>query len=150
MSDIVVIKKELGDALRELPLTKNALVNKQNITLNNTNTTTTPAPLNKVKRLAKLPDVEEYNEEREKLEPQIIQIKIKLEGNGDHFLILRLQLFYAVSQLTGRARNLAQEPVRNNLKEWTLIKTFYKWCHTKFGDPNAAITARRELKEIKQ
>ena len=55
-----------------------------------------------------------------------------------------------MSQLTDRARNLAQELVRNDLKEWTLIKTFYEWCHTKFGDPDAAITAWRELKEIKQ
>ena len=74
---------------------------------------------------------------------------MKLKGNGDHFLTLRLQLFYAVSQLTGRARNLAQEPVRNNLKEWTSMETFYEWCHTKFGDPDAAMTAQRELKEIK-
>ena len=70
-----------------------------------------------------------------------MQIKMKLEGNGDHFPTLRLQLFYAVSQLIGKARNLAQEPVRNNLKEWTLMETFYKWCYTKFGDPNAAMTA---------
>ena len=63
MSNMVVIKKELGDALRELALTKNASVNEQNKTLNNTNTTTTPISLNKAKRLAKLPDVKEYNEE---------------------------------------------------------------------------------------
>ena len=55
-----------------------------------------------------------------------MQMKMKLEGNGDHFLILRLQLFYAVSWLTGKACNLAQEPVRNNLKKWTLMKTFYE------------------------
>ena len=66
---------------------------------------------------------------------------MKLEGNGNYFLILRLSLFYAVSQLTGKARNLAQKPVRNNLKKWTLMETFYKWCHTKFSDPDAAITA---------
>ena len=30
------------------------------------------------------------------------------------------------------------------------METFYKWCYTKFGDPDAAITAQRELKEIKQ
>ena len=70
-----------------------------------------------------------------------MQIKIKLAGNGDYFPTLRLQLFYAVSRLTGRARNLAQEPVRNDLKEWTLMETFYEWCRTKFGDPDAAITA---------
>ena len=66
---MAVIKKELGDALRELALTKNALMDEQNKTLNNTNTTTTPTPLNKAKRSAKLPDIKEYNREREKLEP---------------------------------------------------------------------------------
>ena len=66
---MAVIKKELGDALRELALTKNALADEQNKTLNNTNTITTPAPLNKVKRSAKLLDIKEYDKEREKLEP---------------------------------------------------------------------------------
>ena len=55
-----------------------------------------------------------------------------------------------MSYLTGKARNLAQELVRNNLKEWTLMEIFYEWCRTKFGDPDAAITAQRELKEMKQ
>ena len=63
MFNMVVIKKKLGNALRELALTKNALVDKQNKTLNNINTMMTPVPLNKVKRSAKLPDVKKYNKE---------------------------------------------------------------------------------------
>ena len=30
------------------------------------------------------------------------------------------------------------------------MDAFYEWCRTKFGDPDAVITARRELKEMRQ
>ena len=30
------------------------------------------------------------------------------------------------------------------------MDAFYEWCYTKFDDPNIAITAYRELKEMRQ
>ena len=36
------------------------------------------------------------------------------------------------------------------MKDQPTINTFYKWCYTKFGDPDAAMTARQELKEMRQ
>ena len=30
------------------------------------------------------------------------------------------------------------------------MDTFYEWCYTKFSNPDTAITARRELKEMRQ
>ena len=79
-----------------------------------------------------------------------MQLKMKLEGNKDWYLIVKIELFYAVTRLTERAQNLAQESVRNEIQEWPTMDAFYKWCHIKFGDPDAAITAHRELKEMRQ
>ena len=62
---------------------------------------------------------------------------------------MKIELFYAVTWLTERAQNLAQEPVRNKIQEWPTMDAFYKWCYIKFGDPDAVITARRELKEMR-
>ena len=71
-----------------------------------------------------------------------MQLKIKLEGNRDQYLIVKIELFYAVTQLTERAQNLAQKPVRNKMQKQPTMDTFYEWCYTKFGDPDAVITAR--------
>ena len=66
---------------------------------------------------------------------------MKLEGNKDQYLTVKIELFYAVTQLTERAQNLAQELVRNEMQEWPTMDAFYKWCYTKFGDPDMVITA---------
>ena len=29
------------------------------------------------------------------------------------------------------------------------MESFYKWCRTKFSDPDGTMTARRELKEMR-
>ena len=79
-----------------------------------------------------------------------MQLRMKLDGNSDWYPELKTELIYAVSRLTERARNLAMEPVRNGMMEWPSMDSFYEWCRTKFGDPDKAMTARRELKEIRQ
>ena len=75
---------------------------------------------------------------------------MKLEGNKDWYSTVKMKLFYAVTRLTEKAQNLAQKPVRNKMQEQPTIDTSYKQFYTKFGDPDAAITARRELKEMRQ
>ena len=162
ISDLADTKKELGAARRELAQTKLALVDEQNKNLgtptNSTTTNSTPPPatppfagINEtVQRSAKLPDAPEYGGDRDSLEPWIMQLKMKLEENKDWYPTVKMELFYAVTRLTERARNLAQKPVRNEIKEWPTMDAFYEWCRTKFGDPDAAMTARRELKEMRQ
>ena len=103
------MKKDLGVARRELAQTKLALVNEQNknlgtpinsITINLTPLPTTPPliGINEiVRRSAKLPDTPKYKGDRDSLESQIMQLKIKLEGNKDQYLMVKMELFYAVS-----------------------------------------------------
>ena len=154
-------KKELGHARREIAQLKLELVNEQNnpyrssLTTSSGPTSPTPLPVTggtneKAQRSAKLPDAPTYGGDRDDLEPWIMQMNMKLEGNKDWYPTLKMELFYAVNRLTDRARNLVQEPVRNNMKERPTMDAFYDWCRVKFGDPDAAMTARRELKEMRQ
>ena len=53
--------------------------------------------LTKANYSAKLPDTPEYTGERNNLEPWIIKLKIKLEGNADYYLIIKSELFYIIS-----------------------------------------------------
>ena len=109
ISEIADTKKDLGVARRELAQIKLALVNEQNKNLgtptNSITMNSTPSPaispltgINKtVRRLAKLPDAPKYKGNRDSLEPWIMQLKMKLEGNKDWYLTVKIELFYAVS-----------------------------------------------------
>ena len=59
-------------------------------------------------------------------------------------------MFYIVFCLTERAYNLAQNLVRNEIREQLTIEAFYKQCYIKFGDPDKAIVACCKLKKIRQ
>ena len=103
------IKIYLVNARRELAHTRIELANKkmQNleqgipisiiiITLPPQTTFINPNGI-KANHLAKLPDTPKYIGERDDLKPWIMQLKIKLEGNMDYYLIIKSKLFYAVS-----------------------------------------------------
>ena len=99
ITDLADLRKNLVITRRELAQTKLKLTDKQNkiaglgsfskplITpMNSTTFPTTPITgrtNEKIQQSAKLPDIPEYGEDRDSLEPWIMQLKIKLKGNKD-------------------------------------------------------------------
>ena len=102
------------------------------------------------KRSAKLPDVEEYWGERSKYRAWINNLKTKFVANGDHFPIDKLKMLYAFGRMRGTAAERAAPMIdENGDPEWKNLKAFYDWCDVKFGDPDAASTAKRIIQETK-
>ena len=92
--ELAETKKGLVAARKELAQTKLELVDKQSKNSSNSvssspATLATPMTLNqsviseKNQRSAKLPDAPEYKGDHESLEPWIMQLRIKLDGNSD-------------------------------------------------------------------
>lgn len=107
----------------------------------------TPVPAPKT---SKLPDTAMFNGDRAKVEYFIAQLRLKLNGNKDHFPTPQLQLSYAITRLEGQAMAQVLPKISHGGIDFEDIEALFDFLRKAFGDPDRKATAKRELFLLRQ
>lgn len=98
----------------------------------------------------KLPDIEVYTGDRDKLEAWITDLKIKMNANKDRYPTEQSKLAYAVSRLGGKAKDQVNVYIKEDNIALDNIAEFIAVIETAFGDPDRKGTSQRTLISIRQ
>lgn len=98
----------------------------------------------------KMPDIEIYNGDRDKLTAWITDLKIKMNANRDRFASEQSKLAYAVSRLGGKAKDQVNVYIKEDTIDLENLAAFIKVIETAFGDPDRKGTAQRTLTNLRQ
>lgn len=98
----------------------------------------------------KLPDAPKYSGKPEELRPFLAQLRLKLNGEPDHFATVQQQLGYAINRLEGSALDQLMPHIHDDRIDLPDFAAFRTILETAFGDPDRRRTAERRLLGLKQ
>ena len=102
------------------------------------------------KRSATHPDPEKFDGTRDKLRPFLVQLRLKLAINEDHFPTEEKKVIYALSRLTGIAIEQVLPMMTEDSLGFDSIPSLIRYLEASFADPDRQKTAQHNLHTLRQ